>query len=599
MRTSLAARCFSGALVLAAVGCGGHGGGGGGGGNPKTPTGFCSVDQWCYQNPIPQGEDLASVSVLPDGTAFAAGNDGEILHYAGGVWSEMSTVGVGNLSAIRAFDDSHAIAVGYNGVYWWDGTSWTADATFPAYGGNGIWASTPADVWILDDNGNAYRWDGQSWSTETITPSIGGGAAISGKSDTDLWAAGSNGIAHRTGTAAWVTTNLGTYLYFQAIAEVAPNDVWAGSQSAGIYHYDGSHWSLYDSNPYYVTGMFAADATHVYAAAEDPGLLMWNGSSWSSVGGGGYGGFYDLEGVGMRTATDGWAVGYHGTLVRLSGGNGTEISSDVGGGSTVSSLSIVSANEIWAGDENSNDVIRWDGSKWTEMNTGNLDSPQGIYAAAHDDVYAGSHYNAGIWHYDGTTWTAQASSPNIDATWGTGHSDVYASGIGGYLAHYDGSNWTPVAGASSNELFGIGGSGAGDVYVVGAQNTLLHGSGTSFTKLDAGIAYPVDFYGVWAASATDVFVVGNGVILHGNAGAGWTPETLPSADTYVYWRAIWGTSVSDIWAVSEEGLILHKDATGWTEKKSPSHLGLESVAGAGKDVWASGRNGVILHYRAP
>ncbi|MHC4600687.1 MAG: fibronectin type III domain-containing protein, partial [Planctomycetota bacterium] len=67
--------------------------------------------------------------------------------------------------------------------------------------------------------------------------------------------------------------------------------------------------------------------------------------------------------------------------------------------------------------------------------------------------------------------------------------------------------------------------------------------------------------GVWAATATDVFAVGdNGYILYYD---GNTWLEMNSGTTQAL-NDVWGTSLTDVWAVGAAGTTLHFDGNGWT-----------------------------------
>jgi hypothetical protein len=99
-------------------------------------------------------------------------------------------------------------------------------------------------------------------------------------------------------------------------------------------------------------------------------------------------------------------------------------------------------------------------------------------------------------------------------------SDVFAIGNNfsnvGVILHYDGSSWsamTVLAGTMSGAQSGVWGSSATDVFVVADGIWHYDGSAWSTMPLPSGTMWQL--YGVWGSSATDVFAVGeSGTILH-------------------------------------------------------------------------------------
>src|SRR5437867_4478647 len=58
-----------------------------GGGIHFENGGECSVDHWCWEQPLPQGNALFGVFAVSDDDVWAVGGAGTILHYKGSHWS--------------------------------------------------------------------------------------------------------------------------------------------------------------------------------------------------------------------------------------------------------------------------------------------------------------------------------------------------------------------------------------------------------------------------------------------------------------------------------------------------------------------------------
>jgi hypothetical protein len=98
--------------------------------------------------------------------------------------------------------------------------------------------------------------------------------------------------------------------------------------------------------------------------------------------------------------------------------------------------------------------------------------------------------------------------------------------------------------------------------------------------------------GVWASSASDVFVVGNqGTILHFN-GVTWSPQLSGTSETLF---AVWGSSPSDVFAVGEKGVVLRYDGVTWGPHPSPTTGRLSGLWGTSPtDLYAVGLG--VFHY---
>ena len=108
--------------------------------------------------------------------------------------------------------------------------------------------------------------------------------------------------------------------------------------------------------------------------------------------------------------------------------------------------------------------------------------------------------------------------PSLESVWGSSATDVFAVGDIGTILHYDGDTWSGQASGSTNWLYGVWGSSATDVFAVGVDGTILHYDGDTWSVQASGTG--VGLLGVWGSSATDVFAVGGnraigeGTILH-------------------------------------------------------------------------------------
>jgi hypothetical protein len=105
----------------------------------------------------------------------------------------------------------------------------------------------------------------------------------------------------------------------------------------------------------------------------------------------------------------------------------------------------------------------------------------GVWSNASNDIFAvgsrkhgwfGNIYHGLILHYDGTTFTEMASptSRELVDVWGNSGSNVYAVGAEGVF-HYDGTRWSKINDTPGWEIWGT----ATDVFVL-AEGAILHGT---------------------------------------------------------------------------------------------------------------------------
>jgi hypothetical protein len=60
----------------------------------------CSSGQWCWQNPLPQGNDLKAVWSSAPNSTWAVGESGTILYYNGAGWSVQTSNTQQNLTGV-------------------------------------------------------------------------------------------------------------------------------------------------------------------------------------------------------------------------------------------------------------------------------------------------------------------------------------------------------------------------------------------------------------------------------------------------------------------------------------------------------------------
>jgi hypothetical protein len=193
--------------------------------------------------------------------------------------------------------------------------------------------------------------------------------------------------------------------------------------------------------------------------------------------------------------------------------------------------------------------------------------------------------------------------PTLLSLWGTSPKDVYA--VGGPLGnggpsamlHFDGASWRYLQPGGTETFWWVNGTSDHDVWAVGEQGRITHWDGAKFAELTPRPT-TATLYGVWAASATDVWAVGgtpnggatqpNDVLLHFD-GTAWAPDTGIQKLGRTLFK-VWGTSSTNVYVVGEGETIWHRRGTQWSQEGPPSPAGrLLTVHGCGPgEVYAVG-----------
>jgi hypothetical protein len=539
----------------------GSGGGGdrdaGGAGDRAAPLpafqALCPADNWCWEHPLPQGNDLLAVFGTGPGDVWAVGDEGTILH--------------------------------------WDGRTFGPAASGTLERLTGVWAASPSEAWISGTVGSFLRWDGQRWSPAGQPASVDAANAVTGMVDRS-GAAPVTTVVFATGTAptqvrggAWITGAAAPDPPFTANAvwTDATGAVWSGGSGGRVAVLQGGVWTTVAS---------AIDpATSVLGIGGDPQGNVW------VVGQGGQsaridprkvaaafttGSTGDLNGVWASRFDDAWAVGAGGTLLHFDGARWQPRTS----GTTFDLRAVwgSAASDVWVvGDRGT--IIHYDGTAWTSPNGETGLKLNAAWGASLSDVWAVGDGGMVLRRQNGQwqRWPSPTDQPLL-AVWGSGQDDVWMGGDavlqwdGTVLSVYGG---LAVAGALS-------GRAADDVWA-NARGVAAHFDGKTWTAMTRKIAGSI-----FEAAKDDLWVSS----IDGEASAGhWNGQ----AQTWAKWPLsdclqLHGSGPNDVWCVGGTltASVQHWDGTAWQALTSPVRPGLNAaVSGGINQIWFAGGDGAI------
>ncbi|MCC7384805.1 MAG: hypothetical protein IT384_23350 [Deltaproteobacteria bacterium] len=203
--------------------------------------------------------------------------------------------------------------------------------------------------------------------------------------------------------------------------------------------------------------------------------------------------------------------------------------------------------------------------------------------------------------------------------WSGSPNDVWV--VGGELGkpvvlRFDGMAWRRDDPPIAQQLWWVHGFTGGPVFVVGEGGAIARSNNGAWEVMDSG--HPgTTFYGVWAASPSDVWAVGGeflgatssvtrqgDVIVHYD-GTRWNRVRLPYLDSKPMSAQknlfkVWGTRADRVFIVGDGGLALHYDGASWAKHETGvTGAPLFTVSGRGEnDVWAIGGLGApaLIHW---
>lgn len=212
----------------------------------------------------------------------------------------------------------------------------------------------------------------------------------------------------------------------------------------------------------------------------------------------------------------------------------------------------------------------------------------------------------------------------LTAVWGSSKNDIWTSGSGGTMLHWDGASWKPSTLPSDtalpirNTFHTLWGSGPTDVWAASSTDVIFHFDGTKWQRAPNAIEnYSAPIYAVWGlgelrfGGGSFTLFQPNGNIDTGNQiikqGDGWA-GVVGTATVHGFW----GTTPDDLWLVGDNsrvhewqvGLTMHGTRGDggdfvWTEVDSRAAVVLLAIWGSSaSDIWAVGEKGTIRHHGA-
>ena len=220
----------------------------------------------------------------------------------------------------------------------------------------------------------------------------------------------------------------------------------------------------------------------------------------------------------------------------------------------------------------------WDGGGWTQQASVAKADWRGVFGIDAQNIFAvGLAGTAAV--FDGMTWKVAAVAGNqnltgVFAATGPGGIVAFASSQSGIYKYGAASGWQKDS--LYNNFLAIHGSDATHMWAVGMTGALAAWDGASWTNQASGTS--IALRDVWAASATLVYAVGEKGIILKYDGKAWKPMNSGVTTTL---SSVWGNAGDDVWAVGARGVVLHYNGKTW--QKVPGQA-LDKLLDA---VWTS------------
>lgn len=552
---------------------------------------LCSVDKWCWSNPLPQGNYVPSLWGSSASSVWGVSDHGAIFKWDGVSWTGQVSPTSANLQAVWGLDARNVWAVGVAGtILKWDGSAWTVQASGVTASLSAIWGSSARDVWVAGDQGTLLHWDGSAWTSVAsgVTVYLRG---LFGTDSSNVWAVGNLGTILKWNGVAWSPQTSGVTSYLRAIYGTDASNLWVVGSGGTILKWDGSAWTAQASGSVQsLRGIWGSSASNIWAVGGGGTVLKWNGTDWRAQS---VGTTDNLITVWGSSPSSLWVGGDQGLILSYNGTSWTL--PPAWSRSNLSATWASDAHNIWMAGAGGT-ILKWNGATVTPQLSGTGNNLTGLWGLDSSNVWAVGAAGT-ILKWDGSSWTSQPSgtTETLYAVWGADSKNVWAVGYSGVIVKWDGTSWSPQVSGVTSSLYGVWGTSASSVFVVGAAGQILLWNGSSWLRYSSdGLT---TLTGVWGTDLSNVWAVGSGgAIKRWN---GFVLTNVPSGTAHTL-TSIWGSDANNMYAVGSVGTILRWNGTAWSPQQSPRPLTLTSVFGtSASQVFAVGPTGTFLQHLTP
>ncbi|MCC6245920.1 MAG: Ig-like domain-containing protein [Gemmatimonadaceae bacterium] len=374
--------------------------------------------------------------------------------------------------------------------------------------------------------------------------------------------------------------------YISAAWAASPTDLFVAAYPS-FYRYNGTTWSTLTGDGYGVEAMWGSSATNVFGVGEL--IKRSDGASWVEMT---KPTTQRLRAVWGSSASNVFAVGQAGTILRFNGTAWSAMTSPTT--ANLVSISGASENLVFAVSEDGS-IIRYNGTSWSVVVP-----PSGSFLTGISMINASLGYaigSAGALKYDGATWAEDPTFIRTNeiprAIWASSASNVVVTGENGTLRRFDGTSWSSPTRRTAMSLYLLAGS-ASTAFAFGT-GVIVQQSGASTSLVYAA----PELKGVWAVDANVAYAVGyDGAIWRYQNGS-WQYQ---STGTFTQFEAIWGSSASELVAVgtdpqTQEAVSHRYNGTTWQRSAFAQAVAPVALWGTSmSNILAAARFGPLQRY---
>jgi hypothetical protein len=490
----------------------------------------CSVDRWCWENPMPQGNDLLAIWARSSKDArpqiCAVGRDGTALHYSGHAWRREPT---------RVHRDLRAV--------WAPPMDAQRREEFIAVGAGGALLHFRDARWQWRDSGTRQDLH-----------------AIWGVGRTGFYIAGAGGAVLGCSSGGCTAIGTPTTVTLRALVVDAVGGLWAAGDGVVLHRKKGSAkqpMKVVSGAPKGVhRALYPRDGGGVYLASEGGDLALCQADR----------GCRALKVQGREAASDLLA------LAPAVKGKGALLALDVNAKRS-RILRLVGQGASW----------RWELlQQLAPLRLAALAS-SGERLVAVGERAALVRFSAGIWQQEMPT----GPIVQLSALWGRSANELWAVGDAGIVLHLDGRSWQRISSSTSLDLHAVAADSEGRALVVGAQGTLLSCGAKRCDQ--RRLPTRATLYGLASGPTQAIAVGAKGIVLR-RRGRGWRRIASGGADLYAVTIAADGK----VWVAGDGGRLAQLSGDTLRPAQSGTKRALFTLADDRRGALLVGGDGVLL-----
>jgi hypothetical protein len=253
---------------------------------------------------------------------------------------------------------------------------------------------------------------------------------------------------------------------------------------------------------------------------------------------------------------------------------------------------VAAATNLWAVGDNGT-ILKGDGTNWTPQTSGTTQHLRAVWGTSATNLWAVGD-NGVILKGDGTNWTPQTSGTTnaLRGVWGSSAANIFAVGDGGtILRSTNGTSWAASTSTTTNALRAVHGVDASNIWAVGASGTILKWSGTAWAAQTSGITSQLN--ALFVVNSTNIWAVGTGGVVRKGSGTTWAGQTATSSSDL---NAVWGFTTTNLLAAGALSTqMVSTNGTSWTNALLSTPATFNGVFGTSATIgWAVGDGGAIF-----